>query len=72
MDMKKKKARVNTDFCVACGCCEKVCPLKAITINKGIYANVNEDICVGCGRCAKECPATIIEIVEVEHEEKSV
>lgn len=61
----KKKARVNIDSCVACGCCVKVCPLKAIEIHRGIYACVDKERCVGCGKCAKECPASIIEIAEV-------
>ncbi len=50
---------------MACGCCVKVCPLNAIQVYRGLYAQVDEDKCVGCGRCAKECPATVIEIREV-------
>ena len=61
----KKKANVDTNQCVACGCCVKVCPLQAITIHKGIYAQVNYDKCVGCGKCAIECPASIISVQEV-------
>ena len=63
---KKKKAMVHADFCVACGCCVKVCPIGAIAIWKGIAAKVAEEQCVGCGRCARECPASVIEIQEVE------
>lgn len=55
-----RKAVVDTHTCVACGCCMKVCPRKAITIPKGICATVNKDLCVGCGICAKECPASVI------------
>lgn len=62
----KKKAFVNTSLCVACGACTKVCPLNAISINKGIYAEVNLNRCVGCSKCANECPASIIEIKESE------
>ena len=61
---KKRRAFVDQRNCVACGCCVKVCPLKAIDVYRGLYAQVNEDKCVGCGRCAKECPATVIEIRE--------
>ena len=43
----------------------KVCPMNAIQVYRGLYAQVDEDKCVGCGRCAKECPATVIEIREV-------
>lgn len=62
---KKRKAFVETDLCVACGCCVKVCPMNAIEIFKGIMAAVNEAKCIGCGKCAKECPASVIEIREV-------
>lgn len=58
----RKKAYVDTSLCVACGVCAKTCPLKAIIINKGIFAEVDLDKCVGCGKCSKVCPASIIEI----------
>ncbi|MGL5381605.1 DUF362 domain-containing protein [Clostridium sp.] len=60
----KRKAYVDTKYCVACGVCKKVCPLDVITIYKGIYAKVDFDKCVGCSKCAKECPASVIEIKE--------
>ncbi|MGI5885580.1 MAG: 4Fe-4S binding protein [Candidatus Spyradocola sp.] len=63
---KRRKAVVDREACVACGCCVKVCPLQAIEIVRGVVARVNRDRCVGCGKCAKECPASVIEIQEVE------
>lgn len=62
----RKKASVLQKECVACGCCVKVCPLGAISIHKGIYAQVDTDKCVGCGKCAKECPASIICVTETQ------
>ena len=62
----KRKAFIESDNCVACGCCVKVCPKSAITIFKGFVAKVNWDTCVGCGKCVKECPASIIKIQEVQ------
>lgn len=59
-----KKAKINKDYCVACGCCVKVCPKGAIKIHKGIFAIVDKDMCVGCGKCSLECPASIIEMEE--------
>ena len=63
---KKRRAVVDKNTCVACGCCVKVCPLSAIQIWRGIRAAVNAERCVGCGKCAKECPASAIEIQEVQ------
>lgn len=64
--MLKNKANVLKEQCVACGCCVKVCPKKAITIIKGMYSQVDETLCVGCKMCVKACPADVINIVERE------
>lgn len=58
----KKSATIYEQECVACGCCVKVCPLKAINIEKGIFARVDKNKCVGCGKCEKICPASVIKI----------
>ena len=63
---KRRTAVVDQRVCVACGCCVKVCPLRAIEIVRGVMAQVDETKCVGCGKCARECPASVIEIREVE------
>ena len=63
---KKRRAVVNGDACVACGCCVKVCPLSAIPVRHGVRAVVNGEMCVGCGRCERECPASVIELQEVQ------
>lgn len=62
----KKKAFVDTTYCVACGACAKECPLEAIHIYKGIYAEVDGEKCVGCSKCARICPASTIEIIKEE------
>ena len=62
----RRRAVVDQKACAACGCCVKVCPLRAIAVVRGISAQVDPDRCVGCGRCARECPASVIVIREVE------
>ncbi|MGL4737744.1 MAG: 4Fe-4S dicluster domain-containing protein [Cellulosilyticaceae bacterium] len=64
----KRKATVDTNLCVACGACAKVCPLKIITIEQGVFANIQTERCVGCGKCAKVCPASVIEMKAEEVE----
>ena len=66
MGKKRRRAVVDQQACVACGCCVKVCPLQAIAVVRGVAAQVDGAKCVGCGKCARECPASVIEIREVE------
>lgn len=65
----KRCALVNRKYCVACGCCVKVCPMSAIAIWRGVAAQVAPSRCVGCGKCVKECPAGTISLVEREVQE---
>lgn len=58
----KRYAAVDTTICVACGACEKICPLGAIKVYKGCFAKVAQEQCVGCGQCEKVCPANSITI----------
>ena len=62
----RRKATIFQDECVACGCCEKVCPRDAIRVDRGIQAVVDVEACVGCGKCVRECPASVIALQEVE------
>lgn len=62
---KRRKAQVDHEHCVACGCCVKVCPRQAIQVWRGIVAKIDTTRCVGCGLCARECPTSVINIKEV-------
>ena len=62
----KRKTIIDKDYCVACGTCVKVCPLKIIYIEQGVFADLNYEKCVGCGKCAKSCPASVIDIKVME------
>ena len=48
-----------SDKCTACGKCESVCPVEAITKGDKHYA-INPETCVNCGQCADECPTQAI------------
>ncbi len=54
---------VDSEKCIACGICEKICPDSAAFLkNKKniIKAEINYDYCKGCGLCSKECPVKAI------------
>ena len=66
----RKKAQVSKDYCVACGACAIECPIGAIKIVDGVFAEVDQNKCVGCSKCANICPASTIDIITIEEEVK--
>ncbi|MDR0341053.1 MAG: 4Fe-4S binding protein [Mycoplasmataceae bacterium] len=49
------KANINVKKCVGCGSCCNVCPVDAITMEKG-KATIDKNKCIGCGACTSVCP----------------
>ena len=45
--------------CIACGRCEKACPVGCIVPGDGQY-EIPPAQCVGCGTCAGLCPISAI------------
>ncbi|MBU0715316.1 MAG: 4Fe-4S binding protein [Verrucomicrobia bacterium] len=52
-------AYVISDKCVACGKCDEVCPVEAISKGEKKYT-INPETCVNCGQCVDECPSEAI------------
>ena len=66
MVMNNIKDIADSDFCVGCGCCIAVCPVKCITLtekNGFYYPEVNADQCIQCGKCRNTC-TRIVEKLE--------
>ena len=59
-----KKAVVDKDICVACGCCITLCKADAIIMHQDEYATVDIEKCEGCGMCARNCPVSAISAKE--------
>ena len=64
---KKRRAYVEQKDCVACGGCVKVCPLNAIQVYRGLYAQVDEAKCVGCGKPMEELVPNTVEASSEKH-----
>jgi ferredoxin len=43
------------DACVACGRCERFCPVSAVRVVED-HPRVDPARCIGCGQCAVQCP----------------
>lgn len=48
------KLKVDTDKCIGCGLCVKLCPMNNITIKE--QKAVSYDRCTMCYRCINKCP----------------
>lgn len=59
----RKKPQVVKKNCVACGTCLSVCPVGAISIVGGVFAEIDQTKCIGCLKCLNTCPASTIEAI---------
>lgn len=51
----------NRYHCTACGACENICPVGAITMQRDsegfAYPQIDKEKCIRCGACERVCPA---------------
>ncbi len=52
---------VDTDICIGCSHCMRVCPTEALRV-KGGKALLYADWCIECGECFKVCPVRAIQV----------
>ena len=55
------KLKIDNDKCIGCGKCEKICPMKNISINEGKAVANNR--CTMCYRCINNCPKQAITLL---------
>ncbi len=46
--------------CTGCTACVKVCPVKAITGERGELHSITPSVCVDCAACGRVCPAEAV------------
>jgi len=72
-------AQVDTDKCVGCLTCTRVCPfsIPQVIVDEGLSgvgglggaAYIDPALCQGCGTCTGECPANAIQLVNYTDEQ---
>ena len=50
---------IYKEACIACGACEGVCPVEAISESEGKYV-IDGSTCIACGACEGVCPVEAI------------
>ncbi len=55
------KLKIDNDKCIGCGICEKLCPMKNISIKE--QKAVSSDSCTMCYRCINKCPGQAITLL---------
>ena len=55
------KLKIDNDKCIGCGICEKLCPMKNISIKE--QKAVSSDSCTMCYRCINKCPEQAITLL---------
>jgi heterodisulfide reductase subunit A-like polyferredoxin len=61
--------QINSEKCIACLTCVRVCPYGVPYINHEGVAQIEVAKCRGCGVCAAECPRKAIQLLHYKEEQ---
>jgi NADH:ubiquinone oxidoreductase subunit F (NADH-binding) len=53
---------INTETCIACGRCKKVCPAEAVAGEKKVPHEILQERCIKCGSCREVCPVDAVAV----------
>jgi len=57
---------IDSEKCIACGICMKICPCHAIKIINSKEYEFDKHRCAYCGLCQKACPKQAIEFNNIK------
>jgi iron only hydrogenase large subunit-like protein len=72
--MENALMSINTNKCVLCYACVRICPVKAIAVNSSEDPQIKiiNDRCVGCGACYEVCPYDAVDFLSHKELTKQV
>ncbi len=59
------RSQIDTDVCIGCGICSKVCPTLAISVVDK-KAVVDAAKCLACANCHQRCPVEAVSLVRLD------
>ncbi len=59
--MKQQHVIIDTEKCIGCGLCSKVCVAHNLVINQNAVSKLMDD-CIMCGQCSAVCPKGAISL----------
>lgn len=62
IEVEGSTAEVDSEICIGCGVCIKLCPYSAISKNEDKVVSVNKVLCKACGVCGASCLVNAITI----------
>lgn len=62
LEVEGTTAEVDTEICIKCKICTRMCPFSAISKNEEGKIEVNQILCKTCGVCGASCPVGAITI----------
>lgn len=58
--------KINTERCVGCGSCVRLCPMGYLTLEDGVPRIRERRRCIGCGHCMATCPKQAVTLIPPE------
>ena len=69
LEVEGATAEVNTEICIKCKICTRMCPFSAISKNEEGKIEINKVLCKACGVCGASCPVGAITIHHFTNEQ---
>jgi nitroreductase/NAD-dependent dihydropyrimidine dehydrogenase PreA subunit len=56
--------KVDPKFCIKCGICVNVCPIRVLSMGDDYPVEINPQACIACGHCVAACPREALDNIK--------